>query len=153
MRCDRPGHHRPHARRREDEVGPAEPPSIRVAMAALLLRRNVEPGRIVDRTGVPWALVEFLSEHGTEDPRPARDAGPSADLVHDPARPWATVVLTPDQAGTATRALGWLGSTSLVLLALLSGLENLPALAVLCGTIAVSAVVLLALAEAGRNRD
>jgi hypothetical protein len=61
-----------------DGLPRADRPSIRVAMAASLLRHGRDPVRVAERTQVPLALVELLAEHAGGDRhcvRPRRSAG------------------------------------------------------------------------------
>lgn len=70
--------------------------SIRVALAAALLREGVATTRVSEKTQVPFALVEFLAEHPERSQRPER-GNPAVDYV-DPSRPWATMAIsTPQQ--------------------------------------------------------
>lgn len=113
---ERPGPDEPPHRRRDHPTpatglsGPAElphadRPSIRVAMAAVMLRHGRDPLHVADTTGVPLALVELLAEHlptpapahpdnpVTTSPRPPR---PAPFSPHPPplARSWAWWLLT-----------------------------------------------------------
>jgi hypothetical protein len=49
-------------------------PSIKVVMAASMLRRGHQPLEVANATGVPLALVELLTRHRTPS-RPARAPG------------------------------------------------------------------------------
>jgi hypothetical protein len=88
--------------------------SVRVALAAALLRHGRDPIRVAETTEVPLALVEFLAEHPRAARRPDRpettdDRGPSLTpptgpvwQVADTSRPWATPP-TPDP----NRSMAW----------------------------------------------
>jgi hypothetical protein len=103
-----------------DGLPRADRPSIRVAMAASLLRHGRDPVRVAERTQVPLALVELLAEHAGGDRhcvRPRRSAGCQSSIFEpdspqpsggsawqyvEMSRPWATA-----RRPIRSRSHGW----------------------------------------------